>query len=72
MLYMPCSVVWFQINGKNFSWNEKIIVILVLCVNMDRLKKHDIYGRLEDGLSPPALVGLLSHTNQLSIHNVEL
>ena len=30
--------------GKNCSENEKIIVILVLCVNMDKLKRHSNNG----------------------------
>ena len=45
MLYVPCIFVWFQFFGKNCSENEKIIVILVLCVNMDKPKRHSGDGK---------------------------
>ena len=41
-----CHVVLsgFKLIGRNGSENEKIIVILVLCVNMDKPKRHSNDG----------------------------
>ena len=48
--------IWFQLGGTDFSDNEKIIMKLVLCVNMDKFQR---IGKVVRLYQKEGLLGLL-------------